>query len=64
MCNVSTDVVMSALIASGGIWSGPADAAGGDNNKGSSVGRASDSRSRGPGFETRTGHLLVGSDLT
>ena len=31
---------------------------------GSSVGRASDSRSRGPGFETRTGHLVVGSDFT
>ena len=24
MCNISTDVVMSALIASGGMWSGPA----------------------------------------
>ena len=30
----------------------------------SSVGRASDSRSRGPGFETGTRHLVVGSDLT
>ena len=29
-----------------------------------SVGRASDSRSRGPVFETRTVHLVVGSDLT
>ena len=31
---------------------------------GSSVGRTSDSRSRGLGFETRTGHLVVGSDFT
>ena len=27
------------------------------------VGRASDSRSRGAGFEARIGHLVVGSDL-
>ena len=27
---------------------------------GSSVGRASDPRSRAPGFETRAGHLVVG----
>ena len=31
---------------------------------GSSVGRASDSRSRGSGFETHTGHLVVASVLT
>ena len=31
---------------------------------GSSVGRAAGSRSRGPGFETRTGYLVMGSDLT
>ena len=30
---------------------------------GSSVSRASDPRSRGPGLETRTGHLVVGSDF-
>ena len=29
---------------------------------GSSVGRASDSGSRSPGFETRAGHLVVESD--
>ena len=31
---------------------------------GSSVGRAFDSRSRGPGIETRAGYLVVGSDST
>ena len=31
---------------------------------GSSVGRASDSGSRSPGFETCAGHLVVGSDST
>ena len=30
---------------------------------GSSVGRTLDPISRGPGFETRTGHLVAGSDL-
>ena len=28
---------------------------------GSSVGRALDTRSRGPGIETRSGHIVVGS---
>ena len=31
---------------------------------GSSVGRVADSGSRSPGFETRAGHLVVGSDST
>ena len=31
---------------------------------GSSAGRASDSGSRSPGFETSAGHLAVGSDST
>ena len=35
----------------------------GRSSNGSSVGRASDS-SRGPGLAIRTGHLMVGSDLT
>ena len=34
----------------------------GHGSPSTSVGRASDSRSRGPVFETRTVHLVVGSD--
>ena len=35
-----------------------------DGAPGSSVGRAPDSKSRGPGIETRARHLVVGSEAT